>query len=413
MSHPSRRRWWVCALLLAATTVNYLDRVTLNQTAGDLKRAFALTDTDYARLESGFQLAFAAGAVLFGIVVDRFGVWRTYPLAVVGWSAAGFLTGFAPTYWAVFGCRVALGLCEAGNWPCGVRTVRTVMPPAERSLGSAIFQSGTGLGAMLTPPVVAACLWWAGPDHPTAWQLPFRVIGLVGLGWVALWLLTVPRSLVDTPPDTGPRTPDPGFGAVFADRRFWLLAVLVIGVNTTWHTFRVWLPLFLESQQGYSKAELQRFSFVYYAVADVGSWLAGGAVVLLHAGGVRLHPARMWVFAGGVGFVVLSAALPWHRELGATGTAAVVLLTGFGALGLFATYFTLSQEVSGRHQGKVTGVLGAINSLWLAAVYLIQGKVADTLGGYDRVLGWAWVPAVLALVVVLAAWPRGEGERPA
>ena len=408
---PSPRRWWVCALLLAATTVNYLDRVTLNQTAGDLRRVFALSNTDYAVLEMGFQLAFAVGAVLFGVVVDRLGVWRTYPLAVVGWSAAGFLTGFAPTYLAVLGCRIALGVCEAGNWPCGVRTVRTVMPPAERSLGSAVFQSGTGLGAMLTPVVVAGCLWWAGPDHPSGWQIPFRVIGLIGLGWVALWLLTVPRSLVDPlsslTPDPSPLTP---FSAVFADRRFWLLAVLVVGVNTTWHTFRVWLPLFLETQQGYSKGEVQRFSFAYYAVADVGSWLAGGAVVVLHARGVRLHPARMVVFAAGVGLVVLSALLPWHADLGGRGTTAVVLLTGFGALGLFATYFTLSQDVSGRHQGKVTGVLGAVNSVWLAGVYLVQGKVADALGGYDRVLGWAWVPAVVALAVVLAAWPRDEAE---
>ena len=395
---PSPRRWWVCALLFAATTINYLDRVTLNQTATDIKAAFALRDVDYSRLESGFALAFGAGAILFGVVVDRFGVWRTYPLAVLGWSAAGFLTGYAPTYWALFGCRVMLGLCEAGNWPCGVRTVRQVMPPAERSFGSAVFQSGTGLGAMLTPPIVAACLWWAGPGHPTAWQVPFRVIGLVGGFWAVVWLLTVPRELVDYAPPAETVADRGRFADVFRDRRFWLLIVLVIGVNTTWHTFRVWQPLFLEKQQGFTKAEVQRFTFVYYAVADVGSWLAGGAVVLLHARGVRLHRSRVWVFAGGVAVVAVSvlvpwltdlsgrlaagavgggpvnALLPWHATLGGKLTAAVLLLTGFGALGLFATYFALSQEVSGRHQGKVTGVLGAVNAVWLAVAFEGQGR---------------------------------------
>jgi ACS family hexuronate transporter-like MFS transporter len=144
----------------------------------------------------------------------------------------------------------------------------------------------------------------------------------------------------------------------------------------------------------------------------LGSWLAGGAVVLLHVRGVRLHRSRMLVFAAGVGLVGLSALLPWHAELGGRLTAAVVLLTGFGALGLFAAYFALSQEVSGRHQGKVTGVLGAANSLWLAATYEAQGRAADYLGGYDRVLGWAWVPAVLALTVVAVWWPR-DGEQTA
>ena len=38
---PSPWRWWVAALLLSATTINYLDRVALNQTASDIKTVFA------------------------------------------------------------------------------------------------------------------------------------------------------------------------------------------------------------------------------------------------------------------------------------------------------------------------------------------------------------------------------------
>jgi ACS family hexuronate transporter-like MFS transporter len=402
---PSPIRWWVCGLLLAATTVNYLDRVTLNQTATDLKRALAVGDKEYARLESGFSLAFAAGAVLFGAVADKFGVWRTYPVAVLGWSLAGFLTGFAPTYWAVFGCRVFLGLCEAGNWPCGIRTVRQVMPPAERSLGNAIFQSGTGLGAMLTPLVVAGCLAWAGPDHPAAWQVPFRVIGLIGLVWIAVWLVTVPRSLVDADPEPEVRSPVP-FAAVLADRRFWLLAVLIAGVNTPWHTFRVWLPQFLEHQRGFDRLDVQRFSFAYYAVADVGSWLAGGTVAVLAGRGLRLGVARLGVFAVGVTLAGAAVLLPWHERLGPTLTAAAVLAAGAGSLSLFAFYFALSQDLSGRHQGKVTGVLGAVNWVYMAGLYEVQGRAAAAGAGYDRVLAAAVGPAVVALVVVGVGWPR-------
>src|SRR5205823_1765374 len=138
---PSPWRWWVAALLLAATTVNYLDRVALNQTAADIKSAFALSNTDYGWLESGFVLAFGVGAVITGALADWVGVRWMYPVAVLGWSAAGFLTGFSEIYTFLLSCRVMLGLFEAGNWPCGIRTVRQVMPPRERSLGVAIFQS--------------------------------------------------------------------------------------------------------------------------------------------------------------------------------------------------------------------------------------------------------------------------------
>ncbi|MFO0852297.1 MAG: MFS transporter [Gemmataceae bacterium] len=423
---PSPWRWWVCALLLAATTINYLDRVCLNQTAADIMLTLRLTNTDYARLESGFMLAFAAGAILFGVIVDRVGVRWTYPAAVVGWSAFGFLTGFAPGYWTLLACRVGLGVFEAGNWPCGVRTIRQVVPPAERSLASAIFQSGTGLGAMLTPLIVLACvaavdpvatareahMAAAGPAPVLAsvplagWQYPFRVIGLIGLGWAVLWVLTVPGRVVDPANAVAPPAAEPGrFADVFRDRRFWLLALTVIGVNATWHTFRVWLPPFLEVQLKYTKAELRTFTFLYYAVADVGSWLVGLSVVVLTWAGAGLFRARLGVFAAGVGLVSLSWLVPFVSGPALT---AVILLTGFGALGLFATYFALSQELSGRHQGKVTGALGAINSVFFYGLFLVQGKGADAAGSYEWLLAVASLPAVLALAAVYLFWPRPD-----
>ncbi|OWK38583.1 MFS transporter [Fimbriiglobus ruber] len=408
---PTAWRWWVAALLLMATTLNYMDRITLNLTASDIKAAFGLNNVLYSRLESGFQIAFGVGAILTGVLVDRFGVRLVYPLAVLGWSVAGFLTGFAPEYWVLFGCRFALGIFEAGNWPCGVRTVRQVMPPRERSLGNAIFQSGTGLGAMITPLVVAKALsLWASPDDPMAWQIPFRVIGLIGGGWIGLWLLTVPGRVVDPANAVAAPTPTPGksepFVGVFADRRFWILAILVCGVNTPWHTFRVWLPLLYREQMGYSKENVTDMLFYYYAVADVGSWVVGLSVLGLTWAGVRLHTSRLVVFATGLAFVAASALLPWHKDLGENGTLAVTLVTAFGALGLFTLYFALSQEMSSKHQGKVTGSLGCVNSVYLAAVYAIEGYMNDRLGNYDYVLALACIPALLALVAVLAWWPR-------
>ena len=410
---PSVWRWWVCGLLLLATTLNYLDRVALNQTASDIKSSFALNDYYYAWLESGFQLAFAVGALLTGFLVDRLGVRWMYVASVVGWSAAGFLTGYSQSYAMLFACRVTLGVFEAGNWPCGIRTIRQIMPPEERSLGSAIFQSGTGLGAMFTPVIIAGCLMWANDaNDPNAWRLPFRVIGVIGIGWVLLWVLTVPASVLDsanavgTSPNT--TTPPEPFYRVFFDKRFWLLVVLIIGVNTTWHTFRLWLPLFLEKQLLYSKPDVRWISFAYYAIADVGSWVVGLSVVLLTRSGVTLHASRMTTFSFGVVLVLPSTLLPFYQDLGETLTMVVIFVTGFGALGLFATYFALSQEISGPHQGKVTGTLGCINSLYLAGVYLIQGKLSDVVGGYDRVLAFACVPALTSLFVLAIGWPNAK-----
>ncbi|MGL6072736.1 MAG: MFS transporter [Fimbriiglobus sp.] len=409
---PSPARWWVCGLLLAATTINYLDRVALNQSASDIKKAFTINDEGYAWLESGFQLSFAAGALGFGFLVDRFGIRSMYVVAVVGWSMAGLLTGFVDSYLMLLMCRISLGFFEAGNWPCGIRTVKQVMPAEERSLGNAFFQSGTGIGAMLTPIIIAACAAYSlntGDDN--GWRLPFRVIGAIGFLWVLAWVFTVPKGLLQgsvTPDSTTESLP---FSAILQDRRFWILAIVIIGVNTTWHTFRVWLPLFMETQLSYSKSEMQTWSFAYYAIADLGSWLIGGFVILQTRRGIGLYRARMTAFAIGVLLALASVGLLWQEPLGRVGAMVFVLVTGFGALGLFATYFALSQEISAKHQGKITGTLGCINSLFLAGIYPIQAMIStEQKGAYHQVLACACVPAVLAFLVTWAFWPSRQHD---
>ena len=206
-----------------------------------------------------------------------------------------------------------LGLFEAGNWPCGIRTVRQVMPPKERSLGNALFQSGTALGAVITPYIVLICLFWADPASrpgmahyalgggPAAAAVR-RAPGLLEaavpgdrrrrLVWVVLWLSSVPggrrRGRGAGPVANVPAGP---FYRRLPDRRFWVLVVVIIGVNTTWHTFRVWLPLFLQKERGYTEAEMSRVHHPLLPAADVGSWTVGLTSLWLAAIGSASTPA--------------------------------------------------------------------------------------------------------------------------
>src|SRR5262245_6782371 len=143
---PDPWRWWVCGLLLCATTLGYMDSTALNQLALRLSVAFQMDEGHYSKLEFAFRCAFAFGSLFCGWVVDKGGVRWVYPICVAGWSAVGFLTGFADSYVMLLLCRSLLGLFEGGNWPSGIRTVRQIMPIAERSLGNSLFESGTALG---------------------------------------------------------------------------------------------------------------------------------------------------------------------------------------------------------------------------------------------------------------------------
>src|SRR5438093_5411757 len=154
------------------------------------------------------------------------------------------------------------------------------MRPEERSFGNSLFQSGTAFGAVVTPVLVLALVRHAdaaagstGP-HPDSWKLPFKVIGLIGLVWVLFWFVSVPGKMLD--PSSGPGAASPAGAAhyrdVLRDRRFWGLLCMVIAINITWHTYRAWLPLYVQEKRGFSEAEMTGFMTWFYLTADVGSW---------------------------------------------------------------------------------------------------------------------------------------------
>jgi len=88
---------------------------------------------------------------------------------------------------------------------------------------------------------------------------------------------------------------------------------------------------------------------------------------------------------------------------------AILLLIGAGALGLFPIYYSLTQELSSRHQGKVTGSLGCI--AWLGSAYMHWqiGRWVDRTGSYSTVLLVTGFLPLAALVVLVLFWDRSPG----
>ena len=78
----------------------------------------------------------------------------------------------------------------------------------------------------------------------------------------------------------------------------------------------------------------------------------------------------------------------------------VLLVIGFGALGLFPNYYSLTQDLSTRHQGKVTGALGCITWVCTAWMQKLVGQSVDATGSYASGI---FVIGLLPLVAFAAA----------
>jgi sugar phosphate permease len=392
----------VCGLLLLATTINYMDRQTLANAAQRVIGDFDLTNEQYGELEMWFGYAFAFGALLFGLAADYISVRWLYPAVLLAWSAMGIATGSVRTFSGLLLCRTLLGLFESGHWPCALKTTQRLMTPNERTLGNSILQSGSSIGAIVTPIIMLALL---SPESGS-WRFAFQVVGWIGVGWAALWLLAMRESDFVDPPaekkDLDSATVEPALSRFALVRRLVVLICVVVCINGCWHLFRVWLPKFLQEGRGYSEQFALLFTSAFYVATDVGCLGAGWASVILHKAGLSVGFARWVVFS--VCSLLTALGLLVACTPASPALLAELLALGAGALGLFPCYYALSQELTKRYQGTVTGVLGMIAWLTSSPTHKLFGWFVDHYKSYDLGIALAGCLPLLATVVWLLVW---------
>lgn len=416
-SRPGWWKWYICVILGLATTINYLDRQALAVTSNRITTEFELSEKQYGNLEMGFGLAFAAGAAIFGFLVDRVSVRWVYPIVLVLWSSVGFATGFVTNYNELLLCRVLLGLFEAGHWPCALKTTQWLLPPHSRTLGNSLLQSGSSIGAIVTPLMMAQIL----TDQPGSWRFGFQLIGLAGMCWIFLWF---PAVRADDLPRAGDRrrkgdvseaSPGKSFWESIFTPRFIVLLVIVAAINICWQIFRAWLPKFMQIGRGYSETEMLYFNSIYNTATEIGCIAAGAMSVALCRGGLSVHRSKVIVYGACAVLVGASAlALPWlpkgYPLLG------VLLLIAFGSLGLFPCYYSFSQEISVQHQGKITGTLGAFAWLVSSPCQSLLGWYVDTHESnghkpYDIGFMIAGLCPLVGLMTMQLLWHRGSSKQ--
>ncbi|MEW6754043.1 MAG: MFS transporter [Candidatus Latescibacterota bacterium] len=407
-AQPPSWKWLVCGLLLCASTINYMDRVTLSTVATRITAQFALSQEQYGNLEFGFGWAFAAGSLTFGLLVDRLPVRWVYPTALTLWSLVGILTAYAGSYAELLVCRILLGLFEGGHWPCAIKTTRALLGPAQRSLGNSVLQSGTSIGAIATPLVMRLLL----TPELGSWRGAFQIIGSVGLLWPVAWLVLTRRADLRTPAQEPPAPVTASASGSLWDalfnRRMLVVLVVIALINTWWQLLRAWLPKVLQEGRGYAEFDVLSFLPVFYIATDVGVLGAGAATVWLHRRGVSVHGARVSTFAGCTALSALAVAaalLPRGPVL-----LGVLLLAGAGALGLFPIYHALTQEFTARHQGTISG-LGGVAAWALSPAQKLYGRLVDQTGSFDLGFAVAGCFPMLALAVLWLLWkPTSEGD---
>lgn len=404
-----RYRWRVCAMLLAATTINYIDRQVLGVLAPFLQQQIGWNEVEYGYIVTAFQAAYAIGLLCAGAVIDRFGTRIGYAMAIGIWSLAAMSHALAAGVVGFALARFALGLGEAGNFPAAIKTVAEWFPRRERALAVGIFNSGSNIGAVVAPllvPVVAATL---------GWQAAFLFTGLLSATWLVVWLkwyrtpeqqpklgaseLALIRS---DPPEPSVRLP---WRRLLRHRQTWAFVAAKFITDPIWWFFLFWLPKFLHAQYGLSLLELGPPLIVIFVMADIGSiaggWLAGR---LIHRGW-QVNTARKGAMA-----VCALAVVPIVFAAYADHLWVAVGLIGLataGHQGWSANVLTLPSDLFPRPAvASVVGIggfAGAVSGMMIATFI---GFLLQATGSYVPVFLMAGSAYLLALGVVHLLVPR-------
>jgi MFS transporter, SHS family, lactate transporter len=127
------------------------------------------------------------GALLFGMLADRYGRRPVLMVNILSFSVIEFACAFAPSLTALLVLRALFGLAMGGEWGVGAALVFETLPKEGRGTFSGILQEGYAAGSILASGAFA--LFFNG----------FVLAGFYvpGIGWRGLFILgSVPALLV-------------------------------------------------------------------------------------------------------------------------------------------------------------------------------------------------------------------------
>jgi ACS family glucarate transporter-like MFS transporter len=440
---PSWTRWKILALLTLISAITYVDRVNISVAARQMMPALGFDQLQMGYVFSAFVLGYALFQIPGGWLGDRWGPRKVLAAALLWWSFFTACTAIAGTlpsaaWFGVLGSfilvRFLIGVGEAAALPNFNRTVANWFPPSERGFGMGVSIGGIGIGASVTPPVVA----WIMVNY--GWQSAFYASALAGILIALIWVwyardlpeqhtcvsdaelqyirssslthgsaLQNEAGILLSPhrrTEQGKREAVP-WAAFLRTPPIWWLVLAYTCLGYVAYVYMTWFYLYLVNERGFDILRGAFFAmgpFIAMALfCPFGGWLTDRLAVSL-----GLNRGRSYVGCGGMlvsGLCILAGARVAEPYL-------AILLLSLGAGFLYFTvgaFWASTIDLTSRHAGTLSGVMntganigGTISPTltpWLAEQY-----------GWQASLGFTAFVAVLGGMLWLLIRPE-EGLR--
>lgn len=334
------------------------------------------------------------GALLFGLMADRFGRRPTLMVNVVVYTAFEVASAFAPSLTVFLIIRALFGIGMGGEWGVGAALAFETLPAEGRGFFSGLLQEGYVVGYLV------AALAYGTLFPMLGWRGMF-VIGALPAAVVLYMLSKVEESPAWLQRRVAQRTGQKLARDIASHAGLFLfLVVLMFAFNSFSHGTQDLYPTFLQKNLEFSPKVVSFIAIVY----NVGALLGG---ILFGTWSEQIGRRRAIVIASILAIPVIPL---WAYSR----TVPTLALGGFlmqfmvqGAWGVIPAHLNELSPASVR--GTLPGFAYQLGNLLSSRNAVIQARVAEIryAGSYSPVLAWTVViVATLVGIVTISGKER-------
>ena len=332
-----RIRWRIFSLLFGFGFLAYLQQKSITVAAERMMPDLNLSQLQIGWIEWAFVLGYGLFQLPGGIFGQRHGARRTFVIIGLAAFLATVATPLAP-YWlsgaylfaGLIVLQLLLGCAQAATFPVSAGVFEAWFPPNRWSFVQGLQTMGLGLGAALTPPLIASLMSSMG------WQRALLWASLPAIGLISVWAWygrNTPRehpsmSAAELREIGSQNTPpiDAKINArqlarILTNRNVLLLAVSYLCMNYSFYLLSNWVFLYLVQERHFSVLESGWLASAPPLAAALGAGVGGLITGLLcqrfgDRWGFRLVPLIAMPSAGALLLVSVDATNPYWAVVG-------------------------------------------------------------------------------------------------
>ncbi len=348
-------KWEVLALLWLAFFLNQADRQIYNTLLGQISTDMSMSPEQAGLIATLFSLIMAISMPIFGFAADRISKKGLIVFAVLLWSFATMITGFATgmLMFIIFRC-VATGLGEGMFSSANYATIADYHDKDTRATAMSIHQTSYYLGVIVTGFLAS---WLC---DIVGWRWVFAIFGGLGVILGGVIIVRLKDKVKDSSVAVTDEVAKPKVSLLESLKLFFTIPTVICltlayaGLIFVLQGYLTWSTFYLQEKFNLGLVEAG-FSAVFYThIAALFGVLIAGRI----SDKVASKKSQYRILLQGMGLLLAS---PFLAMIGLS-TSLIIVFVGFAGFGFWRSFFdantyaVLYDVVPKKYHASATGI---------------------------------------------------------